>query len=47
MYIIYVYNGYKYEYETEIEAKSVFDARNIWKKRGDFKTVNFKVSLKK
>lgn len=46
-YIVYVSNGYGYEYEAEIEASSVFDARNVWKKRGDCKTVNFRVSLKK
>lgn len=42
--IILVNNSDYYEYETEIEANTCFDARKIWKKRGDHKTVDFRVS---
>lgn len=46
VWIVYVRNGYDYEYETEIEASTAFKAREIFKRRADWKTVNFKVSRK-
>lgn len=41
---VLVNNGYSFEYEATIEAKSVADARKIWKRRGDHMTVNFRVT---
>lgn len=42
--IVLVNNGYDYEYEDIIEAPTAMAARKIWKQRGDYKTVNFKVT---
>jgi hypothetical protein len=40
---VLVSNGYRYEYETTIEARSVAEARKEWKRRGDWKSEDFKV----
>lgn len=40
---VLVSNGYDYEYEDTITATSVHDARKQWSKRGDWKTLKFKV----
>jgi hypothetical protein len=42
-YDVLVSNGFGFEYEETIEAKSVHEARKIFKRRGDWKTANFKV----
>jgi hypothetical protein len=42
---VLVNNGYTYEYEGEVVAKSVSEARKIWKRRGDHKSQRpFRVS---
>lgn len=40
---VLVSNGYAYEYEATICARSVHEARKQWAKRGDWKSENFKV----
>lgn len=42
---VLVNNGYAFEYEGEVCAKSVSEARKIWKRRGDWKSARpFRVS---
>lgn len=42
---VLVNNGYTFEYEGEVCAKSVAEARKIWKRRGDHLSVRpFRVS---
>lgn len=40
---VLVSNGYAYEYEATICARSVHEARKLWARRGDWKSENFKV----
>lgn len=40
---VLVNTGFRYEYQSTIEAKSVAEARSKWKARGDWMAEDFRV----